>query len=383
MRDLSTTDLRETTPWEDWVGRGIPNSNPTAASEGVSGKRLLITGAGGSIGSALSRAAGQAEPAGLVLLDTSENGLYQIDRSLRDGGSQGHVAVLGSVCDGKLMAEILGRHRPQIVFHAAALKHVPLMEHNPFAAMENNALGTYVLAQAAVAYGVEQLVLVSTDKAVDPASIMGASKRIAELIVLALTGGGTRMTAVRLCNVLGSQGSVLPLFQEQIARGGPLTVTHRDSSRYFMTVGRAVAVLFDALDVRAGADLLIPNPGPAIRIMDFAERLIQDHGSSAAIEITGLRPGDKISERLLSSRERLAEAVDVRPSLLQAIISPSPSRAVLDGALLELTAAVRARDLHGLVRAVFALVPEYQPSGILDVAVREGVSEELDPVMHA
>jgi FlaA1/EpsC-like NDP-sugar epimerase len=383
MRNLDATEFRETTPWEEWIGCGTPNSNLRVVSERLSGKRILVTGAGGSIGSALSHAARSSDVAGLVLLDTSENGLYQIDRSLREVGSRWQVAVLGSVCDGELVGEILQRHRPQIVFHAAALKHVPLMEQNPFAAIQNNAIGTYTLARAAVAHGVEQMVLVSTDKAVDPASIMGASKRIAELVLLALAGDGTRMTAVRLCNVLGSQGSVLPLFEEQIAQGGPLTVTHRDASRYFVTVERAVAALFDALQVESHAGILIPDPGSAVRIMDLAKRVIQAHGCSAAIEISGLRAGDKLSERLLSSRERVSDEKDAGLSILHTIVSPSPSRVALEAAIEELAAATRERDLKGVLRAVFALVPEYQPGAAIETAAREGVCEELTAVMQA
>jgi FlaA1/EpsC-like NDP-sugar epimerase len=380
MRNLDSTELRKTTPWEDWVDGSNQNSNLPVVSERLLGKRILITGAGGSIGSALSVAAWASKADSIGLLDTSENGLYEIDRSLRDVGSMEHAAVLGSVCDGELVAGMLQRHRPQIVFHAAALKHVPLMERNPFAAIENNALGTYTLARAAVEHGVEQMVLVSTDKAVDPASIMGASKRIAELVMLALAGEGTRMTAVRLCNVLGSQGSVVPLFAGQIERGGPVTVTHRDASRYFMTVDRAVAALFDALEVVSEGSVSIPEPGEAVRIMDLAERMIRTRGSSAAIEVTGLRPGDKLSERLLSGREQVRDA---EPSRLRSILSPWLSRAALDEAMLELEAAINTRDLKALLSAIYELVPEYQPSALLDMAAHEGAIEEFAPVMQA
>jgi len=291
--------------------------------------------------------------------------------------------VLGSVCDGEALAELLERHRPQIVFHAAALKHVPLMERNPFAAVENNALGTYTLARAAVEHGVEHLVLASTDKAVDPASIMGASKRIAELVVLATGSAGTRMTAVRLCNVMGSQGSVLPLFLEQIAAGGPLTVTDREACRYFITMDRAVESLVEALCSRSNASILIGDPGPAMRILDLAEHLIRARASSAAIEFTGLRPGDKLSERLLSSGERLAAECIAGASSLRVVESSALSRSAIHVELGELQEAVRSRDMARLLRGVWTLVPEYRPSELIDAALAENATSELASVMHA
>ena len=391
MRIVASMDDCAAPPWEELIGVGPAGSGGTAVCEALSGKRILVTGAGGSIGSALAAAAWASRPAGLVLLDTSENGLYQVDRSLHEAGSHEHVSVLGSVCDAEALEELLERHRPQIIFHAAALKHVPLMERNPFAAIENNALGTYTLARAAAAHGVEHLVLASTDKAVDPVSIMGASKRIAELVLLALGSASTRMSAVRLCNVMGSQGSVLPLFLEQIAAGGPLTVTDRGACRYFITVERAVESLVEALTShlhsQPDARILVGEPGSAVRILDLAEHLIRAHASSATIEFTGLRPGDKLSERVLSSRERLATEGHIGGSGLRAIESPSASRDAVQAALQELQEAVRARDLGRLLRGVLAVVPEYRPSEVIDatlgVAVAEYASSEMASVMQA
>lgn len=377
MGNFASSDDREKTPWEEFIGTG---SGVEFASDVLLGKRVLVTGAGGSIGSALACAALASGPASLVLLDTSENGLYQINRRLHEAGSREHVAVLGSVCDGNALEGVFEAHRPQIVFHAAALKHVPLMEQNPFSAVENNALGTYALARGAVENGVEQMLLVSTDKAVDPASIMGASKRIAELVLLALGGAGTRMTAVRLCNVMGSQGSVLPLFLEQIARGGPLTVTDREAFRYFITVERAVEALFAALESRSDANILIADVGPAVRILELAEHLIKAHGSSAAIEFTGLRPGDKLSERLLSSRERLVTNDVLAGSGLREIESPAPGAGAIHAAMREMKEALRERDLARLLRGVLALVPEYRPSEVIEAAL---ASSEAVAVMQA
>ncbi len=383
MQNIASSDHRETTPWEELVAQSSRGRAAGVASEHVAGKRILISGAGGSIGSALAQAGWASEPAGLVVLDTSENGLYQIDRSLREMGSREHVPVLGSVFDEEIVLETLKRYRPEIIFHAAALKHVPLMERNAFAAIENNALGTFTLARAAVHHGVEQMVLVSTDKAVDPASIMGASKRIAELVTLALGSAGTRMTAVRLCNVVGSQGSVLPLFLEQIARGGPLTVTHRDACRYFISIDCAVGALFAALSSQSDASILMADPGSQLRILGLAEYLIRTHESRAAIEFTGLRPGDKLSERLLSSRERLAANGIGGAAGLQAIEGPAASASAVQDALQTLMDAVRTRDFAELLRGVFALVPEYQPSEVIHAALAGAGSEEFATVMHA
>jgi FlaA1/EpsC-like NDP-sugar epimerase len=324
----------------------------------------MITGAGGSIGSALSHATAASSPASLVLLDNSENGLYLVDRSLHEAGLRKHVSLLGSVCDSGALAHAMALHRPEIIFHAAALKHVPLMERNPFAAIENNVFGTLTVAQAAVAHKVEQVIFVSTDKAVEPHSVMGASKRVAELILLSLAGS-TRMKVVRLCNVMGSHGSVLPLFLEQIASGGPVTVTHADAQRHFIPLDDAVQALFDALDVPATRALLLPTVDPAVHILDLARYLIASHKSPAAIEFTGLRPGDKLSERLISSGESLSAEDELGGSGLRAIHSPTPSAEKLGAALEGLRGALSEHDTKALLHAIKGIVPEYEPSRLI------------------
>ncbi len=351
--------------WNDFISSASPCSNATLGSHRVAGKRVLITGAGGSIGSALALAVHASAPANLVLLDASEAGLYQIDRRLHEAGSQHHVPILGSVTNGDQLSYLFEQHQPHIIFHAAALKHVPLMEQNPFAAIENNALGTLGIAQAASVHHVEQLVVVSTDKAVDPRSIMGASKRIAELILLSQQTSITRMTAVRLCNVIGSQGSVLPLFLDQIARGGPLTVTHVDAQRYFITLNQAVGALFAALQVQSSPALLIPDIGAPVSILALAAHLIEAHASSAAIEFTGLRPGDKLSEQLLSEREHYGITHNLDGASLHTIASPCPSIFTPPATLDELREAIISHDLYQLFHAVLTLVPEYEPSSVI------------------
>ena len=326
----------------------------------IAGRRILITGAGGSIGSALAQAIASFAPARLILLDSSEHALYQIDRTLNETP---HISILGNVCDPMLLAEIFDRYRPQIVFHAAAFKHVPLLELNPFAAIANNVLGTYSLLQTAIQHHAEHLVLISTDKAVDPLSLMGASKRIAELLLLAHAGSSTRLSAVRLVNVLGSQGSVVPLFLDQIAHGGPLTVTHPEATRFFLSIGQSTQAILAALEPRPQGTILVPDLGHPIRIADLARDLIAVHSSSASVVFTQLRPGDKLEETLISARETLLPPA--ASQILTPILSSAPPASVLHAAMRTLQQAVAARDLAALLRVILKLLPEYTPSAVL------------------
>jgi FlaA1/EpsC-like NDP-sugar epimerase len=255
------------------------------------------------------------------------------------------------------MEEIFATYQPQIVFHAAACKHVPLMEKNPFSAARTNTIGTHRVADAAARHATEQFILLSTDKAVDAASIMGATKRIAELIVLA-NACSLQMKAVRLGNVLGSSGSVVPLFLKQIAAGGPVTVTHPDATRYFITLDEAVWLLLSAVLDQAEASVLIPEPGEPRRISELAEFLIARVPSkSISIEFTKLRPGDRLHERLMSDRESFLGAMG-KP--LRAIDSPALPAKTLHRVLEKITESVQERDIEGLVQAIRCAVPEYQ-----------------------
>jgi FlaA1/EpsC-like NDP-sugar epimerase len=324
----------------------------------LAGKRVLVTGAGGSIGSALTRCIAQTGVRELVLLDSSEGALYDMQQALTEGkGAALHVSVLSSVCEPAAIASLFEQHRPEIVFHAAAFKHVPLMEGNPFAAVANNALGTHILAEAASKYRCEQLLMVSTDKAVAPSSIMGASKRIAELILLAPRADSISIKIVRLGNVLGSSGSVVPLFQRQIAQGGPVTVSHPEARRYFMTLTEAVETLLSALSPDSPTGILVPKLGDPLRILDLAKFLIGQR--QVPIVFTELRPGDKMEESLLSPRESYQEA---QTSPLRAVHSPALSSDELAASLRDLRAALQQRDLSSLLQTVQCMVPEYQPS---------------------
>lgn len=321
----------------------------------IRGKRVLITGAGGSIGSALARAIAAHAPAQIVLLDASEQALYQIDRLL----DTPHTPVLASVCDAPALEEAFARQCPHIVFHAAAFKHVPLMESHPFAAFENNSVGSFLLAQAALRHRAEQVVLVSTDKAVDPVGIMGASKRVAELTTLALATPATKIKAVRLGNVYASQGSAAPLFEEQIARGGPVTITHPEATRYFLSLDRAAALLLFALAEEFPAAILVPELAEPIRVEEIAQSLIRQYGSQSPIVHTGLRPGEKLHEQLLSDDESpLGEVGAPLRAIRSRHISAEDATAVID----ELQNAISERNLGRLLRAVTRLVPAYKPS---------------------
>jgi FlaA1/EpsC-like NDP-sugar epimerase len=338
--------------WDTFLQRAPLVFDRAQAASALEGKRILVTGAGGSIGSALTRGLLDFAPQQLILLEAAESSLYEIEAVLPDEIE--YVPVLGSVTQPALLTDIFQRHRPQLVYHAAAYKHVPLLEQNPFAAIENNVLGTSLLVKAAQAGGVENFILLSTDKAVDPVSIMGASKRIAELIVLAAGG-----KAVRLGNVLGSEGSVVPLFLQQIAAGLPVTVTHPSVQRYFLTLADAVTVLLHAASARPG--ILVPDLGAPIAVEALARYLIKAMAGEDTIAFTKLRPGDKMCEALLSSEESYsAEAGPLRQ-----VVSPSLSAMALDDVVQQLRRACQERSRERLVQAVLKAVPQYQPSELL------------------
>jgi len=290
----------------------------------------LVTGAGGFIGSALVRA---IAPEPVVALDSCEQNLFEVQDAA-------HAAVLGSVCDAGLIDELFLRFRPEIVYHAAAFKHVPMLESNPFAAVQNNAIGTYTVADAARRHGAK-MVLVSTDKAANPCSMLGYSKRLAERMVVSMGG-----VAVRLGNVIGSPGSVMPLLMKQIAAGGPVTVTHPDAARWFLLRREAVEAILCGGAADCSGRILVPEMRDPVRIADIAEYLIGD--AKVEIRFTGLRPGDKLTEELVAADE----IMEGRAGTLKVVRIAAPTPSELCALVDRLTACLATRDLPGLMQAI-------------------------------
>ena len=296
---------------QDLLGRAPIQVNLEEIYRYIGGKVVLVTGGGGSIGSELCRQIAKSKPAQLIIFDVYENNLYDIQLELRRTHPELNlVALVGSVRNTKRIESVMATYRPDIVFHAAAHKHVPLMEDSPNEAIKNNVLGTYKTATAAARAGVKKFVLISTDKAVNPTNIMGASKRLCEMVVQMMNRRSeTDFVAVRFGNVLGSNGSVIPLFKKQIAAGGPVTVTHPDIIRYFMTIPEAVSLVLQAGYYAKGGEIFILDMGQPVRIADMARNLIRLSGYEPDVDIkivyTGLRPGEKLFEELLMKEEGL------------------------------------------------------------------------------
>jgi FlaA1/EpsC-like NDP-sugar epimerase len=300
----------------------------------LSGRRVLVTGAGGSIGRELCRQVARFEPESLVLLGHAENDIYEIDLELRETfPGLRTVPVIGDIRDAARMEGVFGRQEPNVVFHAAAHKHVPLMEVNPEEAITNNVFGTWNVATAADRHGASRFVLISTDKAVEPVSVMGSTKRAAELIVQALDKHSkTKFIAVRFGNVLGSRGSVIPLFKRQIEAGGPITITHPDMTRYFMTIPEAVQLVIQAAAMGEGGEVFVLDMGEPVRIVDLARDLVRlsglDPDRDIEMKFTGVRPGEKLFEELLTAEEGTVATCHER-------VFVAKSSAALDGSIQE------------------------------------------------
>ncbi|HWP95038.1 MAG TPA: nucleoside-diphosphate sugar epimerase/dehydratase [Gammaproteobacteria bacterium] len=327
------------------------------------GRRVLVTGGGGSIGAELCRQIDAHNPELLIVLDHSEFNLYQVERELnrRYPGLALRI-VLGDVCDANLVDSLMRRYRPHVIFHAAAYKHVPMVEENPLEGIRNNVFGTRVVADAAVKYGVDRFVLISTDKTVNPINVMGVSKRIAELYCqnLALYSQ-THFITTRFGNVLGSTGSVVPLFEQQIREGGPVTVTHPEVTRYFMTLSEAAGLILQAGAMGKGGEIFVLDMGEPVRIRDLAERMIQLSGLRPDVDIRiqyiGLRPGEKLHEELFYEQEELRGTH--HPKILLAASRPVPWETFLHQ-LAALERAVAGGDAKGALESCAAIVPEYR-----------------------
>src|SRR3954454_4870348 len=344
---------------EDVLGREAVRLEVDRAGSYLAGEVVLVTGAGGSIGSELCRQISRVGPKRLVLLDNAENSLFEIRRELEhDRHFTRTVAVLGDIKDATRMREVFNEHRPAIVFHAAAYKHVPLMEENPVEAVRNNAVATRILAAAAGETGVKRFVLVSTDKAVSPATVMGASKTLAEWAVEAAQHRfeQTRFATVRFGNVLGSSGSVVPIFRRQIAAGGPVTVTDENMTRYFMTIPEAVQLVIRAGSMGRGGEGDVLEMGDPVRIVDLARKMIQLSGREpereVAIEIVGRRPGEKLHEDLFTRDE---EPRATSEDKIMAAVRPPLDPDWVEEAFAQVEELVYAGDAQGLAATVAAL----------------------------
>ncbi|WP_416760915.1 polysaccharide biosynthesis protein [Roseateles sp. So40a] len=363
----TVNQVRDIEP-EDLLGREPVELDEGGISECLGGKVVLITGAGGSIGSELCRQVARYGPSRIVLYELSEFALYSIEQELSEKFP--HIPLVRLIGDVKDLAHLrftFGKYRPQVVFHAAAYKHVPLMEEeNAWGCLRNNVLGTYRAALAAMEVEAERFVLISTDKAVNPTNVMGASKRAAEMVLssLAARSGRTKLMAVRFGNVLGSSGSVIPKFKEQIAKGGPITVTHPEITRYFMTIPEAARLVLQAAAMARDGEVYVLNMGEPVRIVDLARNMLRMTGrrdNSVTIEFTGLRPGEKLYEELLADAD--VTLASPHPRLRIAKLQEAASARWLDEMVDWLTP--RSPDLPELEirRRVQSFVPEYQARG--------------------
>ena len=360
---VSVTDLREVDVL-DLLGRDETKVDLDEVMGYIEGRTVLVTGGGGSIGSELCRQIATHRPKRLIILDIYENNAYEIEQELRRHHQElDLVTLIASVRDAATIDRIFESYRPEIVFHAAAHKHVPLMETSPAEAVKNNVFGTQNVVRAADRHGVRRFVMISTDKAVNPTNIMGATKRICEMIVQnAARHSRTEFVAVRFGNVLGSNGSVIPLFRRQIAEGGPVTLTHRDIIRYFMTIPEAVSLVLQAGAYAKGGEIFVLDMGEPVRIYDLAYNLIRLSGlrpeEDIEIRVTGLRPGEKLYEERLLDEEGLLKTANDSISIGKPIEFDEES---FDERLerLRAAAAENAPELRLLVRE---LVPTYHPS---------------------
>lgn len=359
---LSAGQIREV-HIEDLLGRPIIRLDDSVVRSRFAGERVLVTGAAGSIGSELCRQLAALGVQRLVLLDQAESPLHDLSVELERSAPEVEItAVVGDVREAEAVDRSIARHRPAVVFHAAAYKHVPLMELQPAEAVRTNVGGTLNVADACVRHGVRDLVLVSTDKAVNPTSVMGATKRVAELYLRALhaQGTSTRFITTRFGNVLGSSGSVIPLFRRQIAAGGPVTVTHPEVTRYFMTIPEACRLVLEAGTMGQGGEVYVFDMGAPVRIQDLAERMIRlsgkEPGREIAIVHTGLRPGEKLYEELLAAKEDTQPTH--HPRILIGRDQGAPPPGTMDG-IRSIAAAAGTVAPEELVARMKALVPEY------------------------
>jgi FlaA1/EpsC-like NDP-sugar epimerase len=370
---------------EDLLGREVIQMNNKRIGEEISGKVILVTGAAGSIGSEIVRQLIAYFPAKLVLVDQAESALYDLEYELA-GKVPTNVQLIvnvADVSDTRRVSKIFKNHRPDIIFHAAAYKHVPLMENNPYEAIKTNVIGTRILSELAAEVGVEKFVMVSTDKAVNPTNVMGATKRLAEMYTQSmnqLEGVKTKFIATRFGNVLGSNGSVIPLFKKQIERGGPVTVTHPEITRYFMTIPEACELVLEAATMGQGGEVFVFDMGESVKIIDLAKKMITLSGlrvdKDIEIRYTGLRPGEKLYEELLNNDENTLPTH--HPKILIAEVN-TPSYAYMEVATNDLNHLLSSGTNNSIVAKIKEIIPEYKSNNSVFETLDKKKSSYLIP----
>ncbi len=363
LLNRKSTDFLRKVEVEDLLGREMVKLDNSVIAKDIQGKVVMVTGGGGSIGSELCRQIMRFMPKKLVILDIYENNVFELENDLREQFPEGNIAVvIASVRDEQRLMHVFAEHKPELVFHAAAHKHVPMMEANAVEAVKNNVFGTWNATQCASKNGVKKFVMISTDKAVNPTNIMGATKRICEMIVQNMQNiSETEFVAVRFGNVLDSNGSVLPRFKKQLQKGGPLTVTHPDIIRYFMTIPEAAQLVLQAAAFAKGGEIFVLDMGEPVRIYDLAKNLIQLSGLRVGKDIeivfTGLRPGEKLYEELLMDEEGLQKTAHNKIYIGQPICD---SMEDLKKKLKILEEAIESEDNTAVKTVVAQVVPTYQ-----------------------
>ena len=350
---------------EDLLGRKPVHLDMDRIRERIQGRVVMVTGAAGSIGSEICRQIARFRPLAIVGFDEAETPLFHIDREMAKNFPYiTFYPEIGSITSRRTLKRVMQHYHPSVLYHAAAYKHVPLMEKHVFAAVETNIFGTWNVARAAAEHGVDDFVMISTDKAVRPTSMMGATKRTAELLIRALQmEGGTKFVAVRFGNVLGSNGSVIPIFKEQIAAGGPVTVTHPEMTRYFMTIPEAAQLVLQAFSIGKGGEVFVLEMGEPVRIADLAKNLILLSGlqpeRDIEIQFTGLRPGEKMCEELNLQDEHLIPTSHAK--IRSYVCHQNIDAMQIKASLQRLQAIVEEQDMANLVLLLKELVPDYNP----------------------
>ena len=357
----------------DLLGRPTVNLATPELQRFLAGKKVLVTGAGGSIGSEICRQSLKFCPSRLILLDQAENALFEIDRELNHRWVGANIMpYVADITDARRIRQVFAAEQPQVIFHCAAHKHVPMMELHPGEAIKNNVVGTRVVADESAASGASAFVLVSTDKAVNPTSVMGAAKRCAELYVQSLNSPDcrTRFVAVRFGNVLGSSGSVVPIFRKQIEAGGPVTVTHPEMKRFFMTIPEASQLVMQAGAIGRGGEIFVLDMGEQVKILDLAIEMIRRSGlrphEDIIIQFTGIRPGEKLFEELAGQNEQTQPTSHAKIRIWQL----PPAQLAQTRRMIESLSAVVHEPRQRIIAALRDAVVEYRPDGVAEPAMR-------------